>query len=130
MDELSAVRADQWLWAARFYKTRRLAREALSGGKVEVNGARAKPSKLVKPDDVMHIQKGEWHFEITVVALAKQRGPAKQAATLYVESEASQAARTKQRQMRKLMRPVKPEKSPDKTARRKLRALKQHGDWD
>jgi ribosome-associated heat shock protein Hsp15 len=115
------------LWAARFFKTRRLAREAIDGGKVELNGAACKPSKAIKPGDELRITKGEERFEIEVLALADKRGPARVAQTLYAESEGSRTAREERRAMARLSRPVRPDKRPDKAARRKLRHLKQHG---
>lgn len=87
------LRLDKWLWAARFYKTRSLASAAAEGGKVKVNGERAKPSKAIRPGDRLHIQIGELAWDIEVLALATQRGPASVARTLYAESEESQAQR-------------------------------------
>lgn len=126
MSEDSTVRADVWLWAARFFKTRRLAREAIDGGKVTLNDATCKPSKPVKAGDRLHITRGEERFEIDVLAVSAKRGPAKVAQTLYEESEASRLAREERRAMARLSRPVKPDKRPDKADRRKLRHLKHH----
>jgi ribosome-associated heat shock protein Hsp15 len=87
------VRIDKWLWAARFFKTRSAAQQAIEGGKVKLNGERTKPAKDVKPGDrlVIHIRGYEWNIE--VLQLSSQRGPAPVARTLYVESEESQAKR-------------------------------------
>lgn len=126
MSEDSAVRADVWLWAARFFKTRRLSREAIDGGKVTLNDATCKPSKPVKVGDRLHITKGEERFEIDVLAVSAKRGPAKVAQTLYEESEASRLAREERHAEVRLSRPVKPDKRPDKADRRKLRRLKHH----
>lgn len=124
MNELANVRADVWLWAARFFKTRRLAREAIDGGKVELNNAACKPSKLVKPGDKLRVTKGEERFDIEVLALSDKRGPAKLAQALYEETEASRTTREEHRAMARLRRPVKPDKRPDKADRRKLHRLK------
>lgn len=121
----STVRADVWLWAARFFKTRRLSREAIDGGKVELNSAGCKPSKLVKAGDRLHITRGEERFEIEVLGVSVKRGPASVAQTLYVETETSRAAREELRAMARLSRPVKPDHRPDKSARRQLRNFKQ-----
>ena len=124
MTEDSNVRADVWLWAARFFKTRRLAREAIDGGKVELNNATCKPSKPVKPGDILRITKGEERFDIGVLALSGKRGSASVAQTLYAETDASRTAREEQRAMARLRRPVKPDGRPDKADRRKLRRFK------
>lgn len=125
MSDEGSVRADVWLWAARFFKTRRLAREAIDGGKVALNDTACKPSKPVKAGDAMRITKGEQRFEIEVLGISGKRGPAKVAETLYAETEASRIAREEQRATARLSRPVKPDKRPDKADRRKLRELKQ-----
>ena len=82
-------RLDKWLWAARFYKTRGLAVEAISGGKVHLNKNRVKPSRTIKPDDVLSISKPPYEHIITILGLSKQRRPAPEAQQLYIESEAS-----------------------------------------
>ncbi len=126
-DHPPSVRADQWLWAARFFKTRRLSREAIDGGKVEHNGAPCKPSRAVKAGDRMRITRGEERFEIEVVAVSAARGPASAARELYRESEASVAEREHRRELRRLSRPVAPPGRPDKQARRELRRIKGQG---
>jgi ribosome-associated heat shock protein Hsp15 len=80
------IRLDKWLWCARFYKTRSIATDALKTGKVIVNGERAKPSKSVKPGDLLDIRKGPFHHMVTVIGLAKSRKSAADAAHLYEES--------------------------------------------
>jgi ribosome-associated heat shock protein Hsp15 len=88
-----SVRIDKWLWAARFFKTRSLATEAVAGGKVEVNGERAKPAKLVKPGDEVRLRLGPYEHILMVRALGERRGPAAVAQSLYEETDASRAAR-------------------------------------
>lgn len=123
-----AVRADVWIWAARFFKTRSLARRAIDGGKIELNGVHCKPAKLVQVGDRLRITRGEERFDIEVLALAERRGPASVAQTLYAEIPASRAAREAERERRRLTRPVRPDQRPDKAARRQLRALKRRPD--
>ena len=90
---MDTVRIDKWLWAARFFKTRSAAQQAIEGGKVKLNGDRTKPAKELKPGDRLdiHIRGYEWSIE--VLQLSSQRGPAPVARTLYAESEESQAMR-------------------------------------
>lgn len=90
------VRLDRWLWAARFFKTRQLAAAACRGGKVDTNGQRAKPARVVQPGDTLVIQKEGQRFEVEVLAVAGRRLPATAAAGLYRESEQSIAARAEQ----------------------------------
>ena len=87
------MRIDKWLWAARFFKTRSLATDAVEGGKIKLNGERPKPAKAVKIGDQLEVRSGPFTFAISVLALSDKRGPATVAATLYVESAQSQAAR-------------------------------------
>lgn len=123
------VRLDLWLWAARFYKTRSLAKHAIETGKVDVAGQRAKPSRVVRIGDAMRIARGEEVFEVEVRGLSDTRGPASVAQALYVESEASRARREAERAIRAAERAGyrAPESKPDKRARRLIRAL---GDID
>jgi ribosome-associated heat shock protein Hsp15 len=87
------VRIDKWLWAARFYKTRALAAEVIDGGKVEVNGERARRARLVSPGDLVRLRRPPFEQVVTVRAVSEQRGPASVAATLYEETAESRAAR-------------------------------------
>jgi ribosome-associated heat shock protein Hsp15 len=123
------VRLDLWLWAARFFKTRALAKQAIDTGKVEIDGQRAKPSRGLRIGDALVVARGEERFEIEVLALADVRGPASVAQTLYLESEASRLAREQARALRAAERTGyrAPETKPDKRARRLIRAL---GDID
>lgn len=124
-----SVRLDLWLWAARFFKTRSLAKQAVETGKVDVGGQRAKPARGVRVGDRLRIARGEEVFEIEVLGLSASRGPAKVAQTLYRESEDSRKAREARlaglRERRAGYQP--PEGKPDKRARRLIRAL---GDID
>ena len=87
------MRLDKWLWAARFYKTRSLAAQAIDAGKVKLNGGRAKPSKDVKPGDVVELRSGELQWQVEVRAVSARRGPAAEAAKLYAEAEESRSKR-------------------------------------
>ena len=118
------VRADVWLWAARFFKTRDLAKQAIGGGKIDVNGGGCKPAKLLHAGDTLKISRGEERLEVEVLALADRRGPASVAQALYRESETSRLAREVQREQRRLVGVQAPRQRPDKHARRELRRLK------
>jgi ribosome-associated heat shock protein Hsp15 len=83
------VRIDKWLWAARFFKTRTLAAEAVAGGKVEVNGDRPKPSRIVRVGDTITIRRGLYEWTIVVKDIARLRGPTSQAQKLYQETDES-----------------------------------------
>jgi ribosome-associated heat shock protein Hsp15 len=89
------VRVDKWLWAARFFKTRTLAAEAVEGGKVEVNGERAKPAKPVRPGDEVRVRLGPYEHIVLVRGTGERRGTAADAAVLFEETEASRVAREK-----------------------------------
>jgi ribosome-associated heat shock protein Hsp15 len=116
------VRLDKWLWAARFFKTRPLAAEAVSGGKVHINGNRAKPAHGVNIGDEMHIRKGPYEFIVTVTGLSARRGPAKAAALLYEETPASREARALLSEQHRLVRIASPrhEGRPNKRQRRQI----------
>jgi ribosome-associated heat shock protein Hsp15 len=118
-----AVRIDKWLWAARFFKTRALASAAVSGGHAQIDGSRAKPSRNVQIGSRLQIKRGEELFEIEVLALSERRGPAKEAALLYAETDESQQKREAAREQRKLIGGpmARPEGRPDKRDRKKIR---------
>jgi len=120
----AVVRADVWLWAARFFKTRSLAKQAIDGGKIDLNDGSCKPAKAVQVGDVFRISRGEERLEVEVLALSEKRGPAPVAQALYRESEASVAAREAAKVQRKLVGAMAPPGRPDKQARRELRRLK------
>jgi len=120
----SPVRADVWLWAARFFKTRSLAKQAIDGGKVDLNDASCRPAKAVHVGDVFRIGRSEERLEVEVLALSDKRGPALVAQALYRESEASLKAREEAKVQRKLVGAMAPPGRPDKQARRELRRLK------
>jgi ribosome-associated heat shock protein Hsp15 len=96
------MRLDKWLWAARFFKTRSLATQAIDSGRVKLNGDRVKPAREVKPGDRLDVHVGDADWTLTVRALAMQRGPAPVAQALYEEDPASHARRQQQLRDRKL----------------------------
>jgi len=96
------ARLDKWLWAARFYKTRSVAQQAVAGGKVKVNGERAKPAKDLRVGDELTLQIGETSWTLRVEQLSEQRGPATVARNLYSEDEASRARREEAAALRRL----------------------------
>ena len=93
MKTTESVRLDQWLWAARFFKTRSLANEAAQGGKVHVRGDRAKPARAICVGDRLQIRRGPYEWVVEVKGLSTRRGPAKEAVLLYEETEESVRAR-------------------------------------
>jgi ribosome-associated heat shock protein Hsp15 len=95
------VRLDKWLWAARFFKTRSLAQQAVAGGRVQLNGDRTKPAHEVKANDMVVVRVGDWRWEVKVRALADRRGPAAEARKLYEETEASRAERERRGDLRR-----------------------------
>lgn len=124
---MDAVRIDKWLWAVRFFKTRALATEAVSGGRVHVNGSRVKPAKDVRAGDKVEIRIGVTEWTVVVTALADKRGPAKVAQTLYAETDESREARERQALERKAAPPplgAELGARPTKQARRRLDALR------
>ena len=125
--EDSRVRLDKWLWAARFFKTRALATDAVNGGKVHLAGQRVKPSRAVRVGDVYEVQRGFERWQIEVVALAARRGSAQDAARLYRETGQSADKRAREAEQRKLamqQRP-RPASRPNKKERRQIRRFVQ-----
>lgn len=120
----AGLRVDQWLWAARFFKTRSLARQAIDGGKIDVNGAGCKPAKALHAGDMVLITRAQERLEVEVLLLSDRRGPASVAQTLYRETEASRLARDAARLQHQLMGVNGPARRPDKHARHDLRRLK------
>ena len=122
----SEVRADVWLWAARMFKTRSLAKQAIDGGKVDVNDAGCKPSKALHVGDLVWVTRGEERLELEILALSEQRGPASVAQMLYRETEASRQAREQVREWRRVSGAGlnRPPTRPNKQERRELRRLK------
>jgi ribosome-associated heat shock protein Hsp15 len=120
-----SVRLDKWLWAARFFKTRGLSQQAIKGGKVEINGHRAKPSRLVREGDQLRITKGEQLFEVKVLGLLERRISAPLAQELYAETEEGKKAREALQEQRRLEHDDESARSgrPDKHQRRQLRRL-------
>jgi ribosome-associated heat shock protein Hsp15 len=95
------MRLDKWLWAARFFKTRSLAQQAVSAGRVQLNGDRTKPAHEVKAGDVIVVRVADWRWEVKVIALSERRGPAPEARRLYEETEASRAERERRQDLRR-----------------------------
>ncbi|MDD2759187.1 MAG: S4 domain-containing protein [Methylomonas sp.] len=129
MADVAAIRIDKWLWAARFFKTRSLAADAVNGGKVHVNGQRCKPGKDIKIGDWVTVTKDQYTWNIEVTDLNKQRRPAKEAASLYQEDEASAEKRHRQIELQKQqtasLPPSERERKPNKKQRRQIHRFKQ-----
>ncbi len=135
-DKASAnpVRIDIWLWAARFFKTRSLAKQAIDGGKIEINQASCKVSRPVRPGDIVQVSRGTERMSVEVLDVSTQRGPAPVAQALYRESAESQAAREAMREQRRLTGAGldHPQGRPSKQDRRLIQRFKQvaHEDLD
>jgi len=123
---MDSVRVDKWLWAARFFKTRALATEAVLGGHVQVNGVRVKPSKDVRGGDALQIRIGTLEWIVDVRAMADRRGPATVARSLYEVRPDSKEAREQQVLQRRLAKPIGSDlgSRPTKLDRRRLDALR------
>jgi ribosome-associated heat shock protein Hsp15 len=122
------MRLDKWLWAARFYKTRQLAVEAINGGKVHLNGQRSKPGKDVSIGNRLRIHKGSLEWDIVIEQLPKQRRPASEAVTFYSESDSSRDKRQQLIEQQRIIRaamPLKTESKPNKRDRRLIHRFKQ-----
>lgn len=128
-DGEGGVRLDLWLWAARFFKTRALAKKAIELGQVRIDGQTLKPSRTVRPGVVLAVERAGERYEVEARGVADQRGPASVAQQLYVESEASMAARLAEREKRRFEAQgyQAPETRPNKRQRRLIQAL---GDLD
>jgi len=123
----ASVRIDRWLWAARFFKTRAVATEAVLGGRVRLNGERVKPAKHVHAADLIDVKVGEADWTITVRDVAEKRGSARVAAALYEETAESMAERQRAAEERRLSRPpgaVTGGPRPTKQDRRRIEALR------
>ncbi len=120
--ESSKIRIDKWLWAARFFKTRSLASDAINGGHVHLNGSRIKTSRAVAIGDELRIQRGHEQMVVMVQALSDKRGPAAVAQTLYAETEASRTAREQSAEQRCLQSAgvSLPDRRPNKHERRNI----------
>jgi ribosome-associated heat shock protein Hsp15 len=124
---MQGIRIDRWLWAARFFKTRSAATEAVLGGQVRLNGERLKPAKEVRPADVVAVRVGEVRWTVVVRGVAEKRGSARVAATLYEETAESIAAREQAAEERRLSRPPGADLGgprPTKQDRRRIEALR------
>ena len=126
-DNHNSVRIDKWLWAARFYKTRSLARQMIEGGNVEYNGAKAKPSRNVEVGAKIKLLQGFSRKEVIVKAISDVRGPASVAITLYEETAESIERRQEEARLNKLAALINPhpDTKPNKKERRELGNLKQ-----
>lgn len=129
MQPQAGTRLDVWLWAARFYRTRNLAKQAIETGKVDLGGQRPKASRVVRIGDAIRVVRNEETFEITVVEVSDRRGPASVAQTLYHETADSVVRRETRRAELRAARTgyQAPSSKPDKRARRLINAL---GDLD
>jgi ribosome-associated heat shock protein Hsp15 len=121
-----AARIDRWLFGVRLFKSRSLAAQAVTGGKVHLNGERVKPSREIRAGDVVTFVRGAVEFECTVAAVPVRRGPATEAAKCYVESAASAARRAEFARRMKIASALtpRPEERPDKHGRQALRRLR------
>jgi ribosome-associated heat shock protein Hsp15 len=124
---MDSVRIDKWLWAARFFKTRAAATEAVLGGRVHLNDERVKPAKDVRRDDIVEVRVGEMRWTVVVRGVAEKRGSARIAATLYEETAESIAERERIAAERRLSRPLGADLGgprPTKQDRRRIEALR------
>ena len=124
--ELTELRLDKWLWASRFFKTRALAVEAISGGKVHLNGVRVKPARVVRCNDELNITRGVERFHVFVKGLNDKRRPAKEAVLLYEETEESIKTREDAQELNRLQSAnIKlPTQKPNKRDRRLMDRFK------
>lgn len=120
------ARIDRWLFAVRLFKSRSLATQAVSGGKVHLNGSRVRPSHSVQPGDLVSFNRGVVDFECHVAAMPARRGPAREAVACYTETDASRARREEHVRRMRLAAALtpRPDERPDKHQRRELRRLR------
>ncbi|MGK0269953.1 MAG: ribosome-associated heat shock protein Hsp15 [Cocleimonas sp.] len=123
---MDKVRLDKWLWASRFFKTRKDSVEAINGGKVHLNGARVKPSRNIQIDDRLEITRNNEKYIVTVADLNDKRRPAKEAQMLYIEDEKSIEARESEREIRRINNAsvAMPTTKPNKKQRRQMDRFK------
>lgn len=124
-EKRETVRLDKWLWAARFFKTRSLAHEAIEGGKVYVDNLRAKPSRAVVVGDELMITTPRGRYDIVVEGISSQRGSAAIAAKLYRETDESKRRREELSEMHRLARNAAPTEKPNSQDRKRLRRIKE-----
>lgn len=119
---MDSIRLDKWLWAARFFKTRPLATEAVNGGRVHLNGHRVKPGRLVQVGDALRIQRGPFTYEIIVKGINKQRRPASEMDQLYEETGESIESRQELAELRRLAAGTRsaPARRPNKHQRKHI----------
>jgi len=127
---MERLRIDKWLWAARFFKTRSIAKTAIEGGKVHIDGQRVKVSREIGVGDIVVVKQGWDEKEIEVMALSDRRGPASEAQQLYVETERSIARRAKEAEARKAAGAMaRPAQRPGKHERKALERLRKQFDY-
>lgn len=126
LSEQPKIRLDVWLWSARFFKTRSLCKQAIAGGKIEVNNQTAKASRQIGKNDIITISRGQEKMTVEVVQLAEKRGPASFAVQLYSETKASLAQREKQAEIRRINQAamVPAANKPNKKQRRQIHRFK------
>ncbi len=121
------MRLDRWLWTTRLFKTRALAAQAVTGGRVLLNGQKTKPAKAVRPGDAVRVRIGPYEYRLTVMAVALRRGPAEEAARLYEEEPAARERRVRLAEQHRLaakMSGTGRQERPTKRDRRELERLK------
>ena len=127
---MERLRIDKWLWAARFFKTRSIAKTAIEGGKVHIDGQRVKVSREIGVGDIVVVKQGWDEKEIEVMALSDRRGPASEAQRLYAETERSAARREKEAEARKAAGAMaRPAQRPGKHERKALERLRKQFDY-
>jgi ribosome-associated heat shock protein Hsp15 len=117
------MRLDKWLWAARFFKTRKLACEAINGGKIHLHGQRTKPGREVKPGALVRIHKGALEWNIEVLIIPKQRRPASETRTFYSEAAGSISQRETVIEQQRLLRAASPARPPGRPGKRDRRLI-------